>query len=299
MPSGPQRLAQLLTRAAAGLLARLAARLERLDRALATPASRNADQRSAIAAAMGAHDMVEEPDEAYYRDRYVAWIEAGIRETGADLAGEHLDAGCGSGRLTLPLARLAAERGGNVLAVDFLPDLLEAGRRRADLAGLGNVRFEQGELPAWLRDQPADRYGVVLFLEAGYVIPQLEETLAELRRVMRPGGVLFTGFRPRWFLALLGAQRRDWELTDALLDGTGGVLPGLNWQNWHDASDARDALERAGLEDVRLRGLGAVSGIEGDPLGELVRPGAMSGDDRTRLARVEDALAEAQPDVGR
>lgn len=52
-----------------------------------------------------------------------------------------LDLGCGDGTTALPAAKLGAE----VLGVDIASNLVEAGRRRAQEAGLSNLRFEQGD----------------------------------------------------------------------------------------------------------------------------------------------------------
>jgi trans-aconitate methyltransferase len=64
----------------------------------------------------------------------------------ADLVGlEHsgtvIDIGCGTGQLTLPLARHAAE----VIAIDSIPDMLAVGRQNADAAGLTNITWLLGD----------------------------------------------------------------------------------------------------------------------------------------------------------
>ena len=63
--------------------------------------------------------MIAEPDELYYREVYWAFIEP--RLTSEALEGQLLDAGCGSGRLSVPLAQSAFIYGGSVLGIDFVP----------------------------------------------------------------------------------------------------------------------------------------------------------------------------------
>jgi ubiquinone/menaquinone biosynthesis C-methylase UbiE len=52
-----------------------------------------------------------------------------------------LDLGCGDGTTALPAALLGAE----VLGVDIAGNLVEAGKKRANDAGLTNCRFQQGD----------------------------------------------------------------------------------------------------------------------------------------------------------
>src|SRR6187431_1165125 len=53
-----------------------------------------------------------------------------------------LDLGSGDGTTALPAAQLGAE----VLAVDIARNLVEAGNRRAQAAGLTNITFQHGDV---------------------------------------------------------------------------------------------------------------------------------------------------------
>jgi SAM-dependent methyltransferase len=88
-----------------------------------------------------------------------------------------LDAGCGSGRTLDELARY-----GRVSGVDLSPDAVETARRRGhDDVRVGRVE----ELP--FADATFD---VVTCLDVVEHTPDDRATLAELRRVTRPGGLL-------------------------------------------------------------------------------------------------------------
>ena len=93
-----------------------------------------------------------------------------------------LDVGCGDGELTLDLAG----RVGRVTGVDLDAEDIEAARAAG--AGAANVEFRVGDLYAL--DLPDGCVDVVL---AHSVLEQLDrpmEALVELRRVLRPGGVV-------------------------------------------------------------------------------------------------------------
>ncbi len=114
------------------------------------------------------------------------------RERAADLAGlgpggSALDVCCGTGDLALELAKRVAP-GGTVVGCDFSERMLEAARAKASGRGAAGVRFEWAdalELP----------YGDASFDAAtiGFGarnLADLDRGLAELRRVVRPGGRL-------------------------------------------------------------------------------------------------------------
>ncbi len=98
-----------------------------------------------------------------------------------------LDVGCGAGIDSI----LAAHRvgpTGRVLALDFLPEMLERTAAAAREAGLENVETVEGEMEAIpLADASVD---VVISNGVLNLSPRKARALAELRRVLRPGGEL-------------------------------------------------------------------------------------------------------------
>lgn len=94
-----------------------------------------------------------------------------------------LDAGCGSGTA----ARYAAGKGAQVTALDLTPELLAAGRRRAEREGL-RIDWREGDVEAlpW----PDASFDVVISCFACMFAPRHEVAAAELARVLRPGGRL-------------------------------------------------------------------------------------------------------------
>ena len=66
-----------------------------------------------------------------------------------------LDAGCGPGRLAVPIAAAVGPQG-RVLAVDMQPRMLEKARAKAAAAGFANVEFLQAGLGEGR--VPADRF---------------------------------------------------------------------------------------------------------------------------------------------
>lgn len=104
---------------------------------------------------------------------------ARTREMLGTAAGETvLDLGCGPGHLAVELAATA-----RVVAVDREPGMLAATRERADGLGVGLAQAEATALP--LADASVDLAAAVQVLE---YVPDIARALAELHRVLRPGG---------------------------------------------------------------------------------------------------------------
>jgi ubiquinone/menaquinone biosynthesis C-methylase UbiE len=97
-----------------------------------------------------------------------------------------MDAGCGVGDVSLLAASIVGP-GGSVLGVDRAPDSIEAARARARASGLGNVAFEEGELPAL---DPGRTFDALVGRLVLIYLPDPAATLAHLLRSVRPGGVV-------------------------------------------------------------------------------------------------------------
>lgn len=98
-----------------------------------------------------------------------------------------LDAGCGPGRLTIPIAR-AVGPGGKVLAVDIQAGMISRAKVRAAQAGLANVDFlcaplGSGRLPTTTFDR-------ALMVTVLGEIPDKLAALREIYESLKPGGFL-------------------------------------------------------------------------------------------------------------
>jgi SAM-dependent methyltransferase len=112
-----------------------------------------------------------------------------------------LEVGCGTGALA---ARCAAELGCEVVALDASPEMVGATEARGVEAMVGDVQ----QLPF-----PDGSFDCAIAAWMLYHVPDLDRGLAELARVLRPGGRLVAITNGRASLAelydLVGGKRRD------------------------------------------------------------------------------------------
>lgn len=158
-----------------------------------------------------------------------------------------LDACCGTGDLALEAER----EGGIVTGLDFSAEMLARARRKSD-----TIEWVQGDMLALPFPDGAFDAATVGFGVRN--VADLPAALAELRRVLRPGGrlAILEITRPR------GPLRPFFSLWfDRVVPVLGRVLPGgraytylpASVRRFPGAEDLAALIEEAGFEDVRFR----------------------------------------------
>jgi SAM-dependent methyltransferase len=105
-----------------------------------------------------------------------------------------LDAGCGSGAFTMYAARI----GNEAVGISFNPVEITKASRRAQLLGLSNVRFVEGDLRALNRMAASlGRFDQIICCETIEHILDDHRLVADLAALLRPGGQLLLTTRHR------------------------------------------------------------------------------------------------------
>lgn len=148
---------------------------------------------------------------------------AAVAELGLRQGGRVLDAGCGTGR-ALPALRDAVGPSGAVMGADLTPAMLEAARQA------GKDRYGH-LLLADVTRLPLAAASLDAVFGAGLIshLPQPAENLVELRRVVRPGGLLAL-FHPIGRAALAARQGR--QVTPDDLRAETNLAPLLASSGW-------------------------------------------------------------------
>ena len=136
------------------------------------------------------------PLERYTHGHHAAIVASHAQRTAENSAGfllpylergqRLLDVGCGPGSITVDLAELVAP--GPVVGVDREPAVLEGARRLGEERGLTNLTFEPADVYAL--PYPDDHVDVVYAHQVLQHLVDPVAALTEMRRVLRPGGVL-------------------------------------------------------------------------------------------------------------
>ena len=150
-----------------------------------------------------------------------------------------LDVGCGPGTVTASLAR-AAQPDGLALGVDISEPMLARAVRAESGPRIGFLRADAQRLP--LRDETVDAVVSIAMLQ---LIPDPATALAEIARVLRPGG------RLALMVPTAGPAARFWRL-----------LPTAGAHVFGD-DELGDILEDNGFISVRTKNYGTIQWVRG------------------------------------
>ena len=98
-----------------------------------------------------------------------------------------LDAGCGPGRITIPLAQ-AMDPQGEVVAIDIQPRMLQRAKDKAQAAGLTNIMFIETAIGAGRLG--SNQYDRVLLSTVLGEVPNRQSALREIYCALKPAGIL-------------------------------------------------------------------------------------------------------------
>jgi SAM-dependent methyltransferase len=136
------------------------------------------------------------PNKALWEKGDFTRIAASMRTSGESLVKrigvgsglDVLDLGCGDGTTAIP----AALAGANVRGVDIARNLVAAGQARAEVHGLNNCTFEEGDASNLVAIDD-ESFDLLVTIFGAMFAPRPFDTASEMVRVVRPGGRIVMG----------------------------------------------------------------------------------------------------------
>lgn len=202
-----------------------------------------------------------------------------------------LDVGCGTGSLTFTLPKAAAI--GEIAAFDFSPVFVEEAQRRNTDPRITILQGDATAIP--FEDGRFDRALSLLVL---HFVPEADRAVAEMHRVVRPGGVVAAAV---WdHLGGMSGMRMLWDTAAAIDEGAEAPRSRYCFQPMTGPGEMRRSFVAQGLRDVTESSLTIrmeyenfadywepISAGEG-PIGKYV-----AGLDQDRLGRLNKAVRAA------
>ena len=134
-------------------------------------------------------------------EKNAAYLEKALSGIPEDFSGKLLEVPVGTGVLTMPVWQSLPQA--EITCLDYSPDMMAAARQRAKKAGIGNVRFVQGDVGALPFED--ESFDIVLSLNGFHAFPDKEAAYRETFRVLKRGGAFCGCFYIRG-----GCARTDW-----------------------------------------------------------------------------------------
>ena len=145
---------------------------------------------------------------------------------------EVLEIGCGTG--TTAIAH--APHVGHILATDLAPRMIEIATEKADAANIDNVTFRASSVDAL--DLPDASIDAVMAHNLLHLLEDREPAIADIYRVLKPGGVFVTS------TACIG----DMMLPLRLIVPVGRFLRLFPLVKVFSAAELKDSFDKAGFE---------------------------------------------------
>lgn len=173
-----------------------------------------------------------------------------------DLAGKTvLEIGCGRGGFSCWLAQ-QPERPRQIIAADFSVNAVQKGHRYAQSAGVSGIAWEVEDIQAIAH--PDASIDTIISCETVEHVPDPHRALAELYRVLKPGGRLFLT-TPN-YLGTMGLYRLYFGLRGRVFTEEGQPI-----NNFLLLPSTRNWVRRAGLRVVMTRTVGHFLPFPGRP----------------------------------
>lgn len=205
-------------------------------------------------------DMFADQSEIYFARLYFHQLQSYL-ETLSDGA-EILDAGCQAGRFTVPLAKM----GFHVTGIDTSGFSLSRAQKHCKEAGV-QTKLIKGDIGRVCQTLEEGFFDAVFCAEVLYLHPHYQTLMKEMIRVLKPGGLLITSHRTKFYYLMKALLQKDYLTARFIVENSEGPLWGTYF-NWQTVAQLRHLHQSLGLQSQGVHPIGIFSEIYLAP-GEL------------------------------
>lgn len=238
------------------------------------------------------YNMYAKENEAYYAELYLEIIVTKLQLLFGNKKLDILDAGCGQGRLAIPLAAL----GHTVEGIDMSSNAIQLAEKYAFEKNIGNIHFHTKDLEEL--ENISEKYDCILCTEVIYMIKNYNGVLSKLYSMLRKDGIMFIAFRDKYYYLLDAIKNRRFADAKFILSNQSGMLGGT-YLNWHTHQEILQLLSQFRLRDIEFHGIGICSGIADDPFSSITEPKNLTIKEQKILFEIETSLSKEYSKAGR
>ena len=217
-------------------------------------------------------DMFADKSELYFARLYLHQMFPYLEQLpeGAKI----LDAGCQAGRFTVALGKM----GFHLTGVDTSGLSLSRAKKHCKESNV-KAEFIRGEISNVCDRLPPRSFDLILCAEVLYLYPHFESLMQSMLNVLKPGGLLITSHRTRFYYLTKALIQKDLQTARFIIDNCEGSLWGTYF-NWQTVAELRDLHSRLGLQTEGIRPIGIFSEI-------FLSPGDMENSLQDQLFDIE------------
>ncbi len=205
-------------------------------------------------------DMFADKSEFYFARLYLHQMNPYLEQLpeGARV----LDAGCQAGRFTVALGKM----GFQLTGIDTSGLSLARAKKHCKEHQV-QAEFIRGEIGNVCKRLPPQSFDLVLCAEVLYLYPHFESLMKSMVGVLKPGGLLMTSHRTRFYYLTKAFLQKDLQTARFIVENHEGSLWGTYF-NWQTVEELKTLHSRLGLQTEGIRPIGIFSET-------LVAPGDM------------------------